>query len=80
MQVVSIDAAKKQQTKQDLLDVLDEMRAQIDEGEITEFVATSMGPDGEAQIHVMTKDFAGGVGLYEIGKHIFINQVSTVEF
>lgn len=76
MKVVQIDAVKKEQTRQDLLEVLEEIRDQVEEGLILELVATSMGPDGEAQIHVLTKDFAGGVGLYEIGKHMFINQAS----
>lgn len=76
MNVVSIDAPKKAQVKQDLLDVLDEMRAQVESGEIVEFVAASIDDQGDSQIHVMTKDFAGGVGLYEIGKHMFINQMS----
>lgn len=76
MKVVSIDAPKKAQVKQDLLDVIDEIRAQIEAGEIVEFVAASVDNRGDPQIHVMTNDFAGGVGLYEIGKHMFINQMS----
>jgi hypothetical protein len=80
MNVVSIDSGKKEQQKQDLLDVIDEIRSQIVDGEITEFVAASIGLDGEAQIHVLTKDFAGGVGLYEIGKQIFISQIATEAF
>lgn len=76
MKVVSIDAPKKAQIKQDLLDVLDEIREQVEAGEIVEFVAASVDNRGETQIHVMTNDFAGGVGLYEIGKHMFINQMS----
>lgn len=80
MNVVSIDSTKKEQHKQDLLDVVDEIKAQIINGDITEFVAASIGPDGEAQIHVLTKDFAGGVGLYEIGKQMFISQIATEAF
>ena len=58
--------------KQDLLDVLDAMRLMVQSGEITEFVAASMDADGLTQIHVCAFDLPGGVGLFEIGKHLLI--------
>ena len=55
--------------------VLDEMRAQVESGEIQEFVATSLNADGETQIHVSCLDFPAGVGLYEVGKMMFVHQI-----
>jgi hypothetical protein len=63
---------KEQQTA--MLDVLEHMREEIANGTITEFVAASMTSSGNAQIHVCTLDLPGSIGLYEIGKHILINQ------
>jgi hypothetical protein len=44
----------------------------IEEGEIKELVACSMDKDGISNIHVSALDLAGGVGLFEIGKHLLI--------
>jgi len=77
--VVTLKPRKEQieeQHKQDMLDVLDHMRQQIEQGVIREFVAASMSDDGDAQIHVCTLDLPGSIGLYEIGKHILISQQS----
>jgi CCR4-NOT transcriptional regulation complex NOT5 subunit len=74
MNVVTIDPKQKkdEERKQSMLDVLEEMRKQIEAGEITEFVACSMSEDGEAQIHASCLDLVGGVGLFEVGKHLLI--------
>ena len=76
--LVSIDAKSKREEKhkQDLLEVLDEMRRQVEEGDITDFVATSIMADGDTQIHVMMDNLPEAVGLYEIGKHMVIQQVA----
>lgn len=65
---------ERERIKADLLEVLDEMREQIESGDIVEFVATSMLVDGESQIHSMVSDLPTAVGLYEIGKHMIIQQ------
>ena len=76
MNVISIDPKEKEKRKRkaDLLEVLDEMRNQIEQGNIVEFVAVSTCEDGEQQIHTMVSDLPTAVGLFEIGKHIVINQ------
>lgn len=63
----------EQKRKQDMIDVLDQMRLMVQAGEITEFVACSMDEDGIAQIHVCALDLPGSVGLFEIGKHLLIS-------
>ncbi len=74
MNVVSIDPKlkKDQERKESMLEVLAEIKKQVEEGEIIEFVACSMSNDGEAQIHASCLDLPGGVGLFEIGKHLLI--------
>ncbi len=70
---------KKQDNEQRkaMLEVLEEMRKQVETGEIKEFVATSVCKDGDPQIHIACWDLASGVGMFEIGKHMFI--VSDVD-
>lgn len=59
--------------KQDMLDVLDQMRLMVQRGEILEFVASSIDEDGICQVHVCALDLPGSVGLFEIGKHLLIS-------
>ena len=68
------DENQKEVRKEALLEVVDEMRSQIEQGYILELVACSLDDEGECQIHVYVGDKAAGVGLYEIGKHILLNQ------
>lgn len=75
MNVISIDTKNKDKRKADLLEVLDEMRLRVESGEISEFVAASLNEEGDVQIHINVRDVAGGVGLFEIGKKIFIETV-----
>jgi hypothetical protein len=74
MNIVTLDPKAKQeeQRKQALLEVIDEMKKQIEEGKIKEFVACSIDEDSECQIHVCSLDLPGSVGLFEIGKHLLI--------
>lgn len=76
MKVVSINSKEKekQKNKADLLEVLNEMRQQIEAGEIVEFVAVSVLEDGEPQIHSLVRDLPTAIGLYEIGKHMIIQR------
>lgn len=76
MNVVSIDPKAKtaEKNKADMLEVLEEMRRQVEEGIITEFVAASFSVDGDAQVHAMVNDLPGAVGLFEMGKFLIIEQ------
>ncbi len=67
-------AREDEERKKQLLEVIDDIRKLVEEGEIKEFVACSLGDDGLAQIHVSALDLPGSVGLFEIGKHILISQ------
>ena len=74
MNVVALDpkSKKDQERMESMLEVLAEIKRQIEAGEIKEFVACSMNEDGEAQVHASCLDLVGGVGLFEVGKHLLI--------
>ena len=74
---IKIDFQEKRKTE--LLDILNHMKEQIEAGEIQEFTATSLDKNGEAQIHCYVGDVAVGVGLFEIGKNILMNQYNGDE-
>jgi hypothetical protein len=73
MKVVSIDPKIKidEKRKTEMLEVLDEMKKMVESGEIEEFVACSSGK-GECKVHASCLDGVGGVGLFEVGKHLLI--------
>jgi hypothetical protein len=73
MKVVSIDPKIKidEKRKTEMLEVLDEMKKMVESGEIEEFVACSTG-NGECKVHASCLDGVGGVGLFEVGKHLLI--------
>lgn len=75
MNVITLDPAAKEteQRKQELFEVLDEIRRQVEQGEIKELVACSMDKHGLAQLHCSVLDLPGGVGLFEMGKVMLIN-------
>ena len=74
MNVVSFNPQARiaEERKAELLEVLDEMRKQIEEGSIKEFVACSINHESDLQIHASVLDLPGGVGLFEIGKNLLI--------
>ena len=67
-------AAADEKRKIDMLAILKKLEQDINEGKINEFSATSLDKHGEAKIHCYVDDVAVGVGLFEIGKNILINQ------
>lgn len=74
MNVVTLDPKlkKDQERKESMLEVLAEIQRQVEQGEIKEFVACSLNEDGDAQVHASCLDLVGGVGLFEVGKHLLI--------
>jgi hypothetical protein len=73
MNVITLDPKNKieEQRKTDMLEVLEEMKRMVEDGEIEEFVACSTG-QGECKIHASCLDMVGGVGLFEVGKNLLI--------
>jgi hypothetical protein len=76
MEIVSINpkGKKEQERKEQLLEVLDEIRKQVEDGNIQEMVSCVSTADGDCQIFASCNDMLGGVGLFEVGKHILISQ------
>lgn len=75
LKVVKFDKIKEtDHFKDEMLRIIDDIRSQIESGLITEFVSTSVTDSGEIQIHTATKDFLGGIGLYDYGKSLFIDE------
>lgn len=74
MNVVTLDPKlkKDEERKESMLEVLAEIRRQVEQGEIKEFVACSLDENGDAQVHASCLDLVGGVGLFEVGKHLLI--------
>jgi hypothetical protein len=73
MKIVSINERQENQHKQELLEVINHLKAAIENDEITEFVAASIDKNNETQIHICVIDIPGGVGLFEIGKYLLIS-------
>lgn len=86
MKVISINDRDKKQDQEEqfweerqagLLEALDEMRRRVENREMTEFVACSLDANGSAVLHVSGCDYATGVGLYEIGKNMFVRYMDA---
>ncbi len=70
--------AKAEKDRRDaLLEVINELKRQIEEGSIKEVVACSMDSGGDCQIHVSAMDLPGAIGLFEIGKHMLISSETS---
>jgi hypothetical protein len=77
IKVVDFKPNEKQEVTEEIqsrLDIVDAFRKRVADGEITEFVTTSLSADGNAVIWSNVPDIAAGVGLFEIGKHILMTQ------
>lgn len=75
MEIVTLDPKlSKKKQREELLEMLDTVRGLAANGELEEFVMAWCGPEGEVQITVNIKDMIGGIGLFEVGKHILITQ------
>lgn len=74
--VLNFDPQGKQEQlrKESLLEVIEEIRKQIESGSIKELVACTIDKDSIPQIHVSALDLPGAVGLFEIGKHMLVQQ------
>lgn len=73
MEVISISDRSSSKRKTEILEMLDGIRNDVENNRIEEIVVTVMDPEGDCEIHAIIKDVAGGVGMFEIGKHILIS-------
>lgn len=77
MNVINFDPKAKEENrrKEEMLEVLDKMRQQVEDGLVREMVACSMTDDGTPQIHISCLDLAGGIGMFELGKYLLMVQL-----
>jgi hypothetical protein len=80
MEVINITDKSEQRRKANILEVIDEVRKRIEEGNMEEFVMASIDKEGEVNIHASAKDLIGGVGLFEVGKNILIQQQTMIDY
>ena len=76
LSLITKEQAEKQDYKKDLLEIIDNFRQMIVDDEIVEFAISSLDVEGEVVITTCCKDFLGGVGLFEMGKHTLMMQSS----
>lgn len=74
MEVIDIRDRESAKRKKDLLEILEVLRGRIESGDIEEFVVAAVDREGDVEISACVKDSLGGVGLFEIGKHMLIAQ------
>jgi hypothetical protein len=71
MNIVTFDPkTKADERREELLEILEFIKQEVEAGKIKEIVACSLDDDGLTQIHVSTLDLPGGIGLFEMGKQI----------
>jgi hypothetical protein len=76
LSLITKEQAEKQDYKKDLLEIIDNFRQMIVDDEIVEFAISSLDVEGEVVITTCCKDFLGGIGLFEMGKHTLMMQSS----
>jgi len=76
LSLITKEQAQREDYKKDLLEIIDNFRQMIVDDEIIEFAISSLDVEGEVVITTCCKDFIGGVGLFEMGKHTLMMQSS----
>jgi hypothetical protein len=76
LSLITKEQIQQEDYQKDLLEILDSFRKMVVDGEIVEFAISSVDVAGEVVITTCCKDFIGGVGLFEMGKHTLMMQSS----
>lgn len=76
LSLITKEQIQQEDYQKDLLEILDSFRKMVVDGEIVEFAISSVDVGGEVVITTCCKDFIGGVGLFEMGKHTLMMQSS----
>lgn len=76
LSLITKEQAQREDYKKDLLEIIDNFRQMIVDDEIVEFAISSVDVEGEVVITTCCKDFLGGIGLFEMGKHTLMMQSS----
>ena len=76
LSLITKEQTQQEDYKKDLLEIIDNFRQMIVDDEIIEFAISSLDVEGEVVITTCCKDFLGGIGLFEMGKHTLMMQSS----
>jgi hypothetical protein len=76
LSLITKEQVQREDYKKDLLEIIDNFRQMIVDDEIIEFAISSLDVEGEVVITTCCKDFLGGIGLFEMGKHTLMMQSS----
>ena len=76
LNLITKEQTQREDYKKDLLEIIDNFRQMIVDDEIIEFAISSLDVEGEVVITTCCKDFLGGIGLFEMGKHTLMMQSS----
>ena len=76
LSLITKEQVQREDYKKDLLEIIDNFRQMIVDDEIIEFAISSLDVGGEVVITTCCKDFLGGIGLFEMGKHTLMMQSS----
>lgn len=76
LSLITKEQVQREDYKKDLLEIIDNFRQMIVDDEIVEFAISSVDVEGEVVITTCCKDFLGGIGLFEMGKHTLMMQSS----
>jgi len=76
LSLITKEQVQREDYKKDLLEIIDNFRQMIVDDEIVEFAISSLDVEGEVVITTCCKDFLGGIGLFEMGKHTLMMQSS----
>jgi len=76
LSLITKEQVQQEDYKKDLLEIIDNFRQMIVDDEIIEFAISSLDVEGEVVITTCCKDFLGGIGLFEMGKHTLMMQSS----
>lgn len=74
--LVTKENSEKEEYNKILLEIVDNFRKMIINGEIVEFAISSLDTEGEVVITTCCKDLIGGIGLFEMGKYTLMSQSS----
>ena len=76
LSLITKEQVQREDYKKDLLEIIDNFRQMIVDDEIIEFAISSLDVEGEVVISTCCKDFVGGIGRFEMGKHTLMMQSS----
>lgn len=74
--IVAIASKKDSERKTDLLDILEEIKKGIEDGSVNEMVTITLDKDGDSQLSAVVDDNVGAIGMFELGKVMFFQQIS----